>query len=154
MAEADEGRLEVKSLAAAVGLCLVLASAGLAGQAPGPATPEAPRPAPRQAPGPATRKAAPAVPRPARPPRCGDDARTQARKLLALHMDNDPRLEVAKDAKALPSVRNPADATQRLEVVEVWGSVAKGQYRMRFLYIAGYSPCTLVGQEILEYGSF
>lgn len=136
MAQAHEGRLEVRRLAGAAALGLLLATAGLAAQA---AKPKAPARAPAPAP---------------RPARCADDARVQARKLLALHTDNDPRLELAKDATARPSVRNPADATQRLEVVEVWGFVAKGQYRMRFLYIGGYTPCTLVGQEILEYGRF
>jgi len=39
-------------------------------------------------------------------------------------------------------------------VLEVWGHIYKGQYRMRLIYARSPKDCVLVGQEILEYASF
>lgn len=83
--------------------------------------------------------------------RCAGAAIEQAHKLLAFHFGPDDRIEIAPSVKALPSVRNPANMTQRLDVLEVWGYIYKGQYRMRFLYAQLLSECLLMGQEILEY---
>jgi len=38
-------------------------------------------------------------------------------------------------------------------VLEVWGSIYKGNYRMRLIYHVAGKDCTLMGQEILEYAS-
>jgi hypothetical protein len=35
----------------------------------------------------------------------------------------------------------------------VWGSIYKGDYRMRLIYYVSGNDCTLMGQEILEYAS-
>lgn len=87
------------------------------------------------------------------PHRCASAATEQARKLLAFHFGPDDRIEIAPSVKTLPSIRNPADRTQRLDVLEVWGYIYKGQYRMRFLYGQQPTECLLMGQEILEYSS-
>jgi hypothetical protein len=87
----------------------------------------------------------------ASPPPCSSDAIAQARKLLVFHFgENDPRIEIDASVKELPSIRNPADAKQRFEVLEVWGCIFKGQYRMRLIYYVSGSGCLLMGQEILE----
>jgi hypothetical protein len=36
-------------------------------------------------------------------------------------------------------------------VLEVWGYIYKGRYRMRFIYFHFGKSCILMGQEILEY---
>jgi len=88
-------------------------------------------------------------------PACAAQAITQAEKLLAFHFGDDDRISIDPTAKALPSMSNPADASQRLSVVEVWGHIYKGRYRMRFLYAgSGTTACTLMGQEILEQAKF
>ena len=84
---------------------------------------------------------------------CAAQAVTQAGKLLAFHSDNDDRAEVAGPAKPLPSIVNPANSKQRFDVLEVWGYIYKGQYRMRFEYYRSGGSCVLMGQEILEYAS-
>lgn len=83
---------------------------------------------------------------------CAADARTQAPKLLAFHFGPDERIAVDTSVKVLSPIRNPANKSQRLEVLEIWGAIYKGRYRMRFLFgrlAAG--ECVLVGQEILEH---
>ncbi|HAP40754.1 MAG TPA: hypothetical protein DCQ94_13495 [Nitrospira sp.] len=85
--------------------------------------------------------------------RCASAATEQARKLLTFHFGPDDRIEIAPSVKTLPSIRNPADRTQRFDVLEVWGYIYKGQYRMRFLYAQQPGECLLMGQEILEYSS-
>ncbi|MCD9033448.1 hypothetical protein LDO32_17175 [Luteimonas sp. Y-2-2-4F] len=85
-------------------------------------------------------------------PACAAEALAQAEKLLAFHVDGDDRAAIEPEAKTLPPLANPAAPGQRLSVVEVWGNVYRGRYRMRFLYAGeGATACTLLGQEILEY---
>ncbi|WP_407352917.1 hypothetical protein [Luteimonas sp. R10] len=85
-------------------------------------------------------------------PDCTEAAIAQAGKLLAFHVDGDDRASVEPEVTALPSTENPAAANQLLAVLEVWGNVYKGRYRMRLLYGGqGETACTLMGQEILEY---
>lgn len=90
----------------------------------------------------------------AQPPshRCAADAVEQAQKLLVFHFGADDRIEVDKAAKTLSPIRNPANRAQRFDVLEVWGHIYKGEYRMRFLY-AQTPDCVLMGQEILEIAS-
>lgn len=97
--------------------------------------------------------AAPAAAAPAAP-QCADAARTQAAKLLAFHSGNDERAEVGDKVERLPSIVNPANPKQRFEVLQVWGSIYKGEYRMRLLYYPMHDgDCVLMGQEILEHAS-
>ncbi|KRA76624.1 hypothetical protein ASD78_03005 [Lysobacter sp. Root667] len=84
---------------------------------------------------------------------CAADALVQAQKLLAFHTDDDERARVSGPAKPLPSIVNPANAKQRFDVLEVWGYVYKGQYRMRLEYYRLGNDCVLMGQEILEHAS-
>jgi hypothetical protein len=85
-------------------------------------------------------------------PRCGEEARNDAIKLLKFHVNNDERAELDQGVKQLPSLTNPANKKQKLDVLEVWGYVYKGQYRMRMIYyFLDNKECVLMGQEVLEY---
>jgi hypothetical protein len=88
------------------------------------------------------------------PHHCSGAAIEQAPKLLAFHFGPDSRIEIDKTAKVLAPIRNPANRAQRLDVLEVWGHIYKGQYRMRFIYARSPKDCVLVGQEVLEYAAF
>jgi len=87
----------------------------------------------------------------AKSPDCAAPAIAQARKLLSFHSDGDDRIEIDKAVKELPSLKNPADAQQRFQVLEVWGYIYKARYRMRLIYAPMGGSCTLMGQEVLEY---
>jgi hypothetical protein len=84
---------------------------------------------------------------------CASAASEQAQKLLAFHFGPDGRIEIDKSVKVLAPIRNPANRAQRLDVLEVWGHIYKGQYRMRFIYARSPKECVLIGQEVLEYAS-
>ncbi len=83
--------------------------------------------------------------------RCADEAKTQAKKLLGFHYGTDERIEIENTIKILPSIRNPANNKQFFDVLEVWGYVYKGQYRIHLIYAQIKDECVLIGQEILEY---
>ncbi len=85
------------------------------------------------------------------PHRCAGAATEQAAKLLAFHFGPDDRIEVDKSVKELTPLRNPANRKQLFDVLQVWGHIYKGQYRMRFIYARLPGECLLMGQEILEY---
>ncbi|MFC6840768.1 hypothetical protein [Xanthomonas theicola] len=54
----------------------------------------------------------------------------------------------------MPSIASPANPEQRLDGLQVWGCLCKGEYRMRLLhYPMGGGDRVLVGQEILEHAS-
>ena len=84
---------------------------------------------------------------------CSSAATQQAKKLLAFHFGQDDRIEIDKNVKRLAPIRNPANKEQLFDVLEVWGYIYKGQYRMRFIYARLPDKCVLLGQEILEYAS-
>lgn len=84
---------------------------------------------------------------------CVGAATEQAKKLLEFHFGPDRRSEIAKSVKVRPAIRNPANKKQLFDVLEVWGYIYKGQYRMRFIYARLPSECVLMGQEILEYAN-
>ena len=65
----------------------------------------------------------------------------------------DSRIDIERNVKQLAALRNPANRRQLLDVLEVWGSVYKAQYRMRFIYARLPGDCVLMGQEILESSS-
>ena len=85
------------------------------------------------------------------PHRCAGAAIEQAAKLLAFHYGPDDRIEVDRSAKELTPLRNAANRKQQFDVLQVWGHIYKGQYRMRFIYARLPGECLLMGQEILEY---
>lgn len=84
---------------------------------------------------------------------CASAATEQAQKLLAFHFGPDSRMEIDKSVKELTPIRNPANKKQLFDVLEVWGYIYKGQYRMRLIYARLPGECVLMGQEILEYAS-
>ena len=88
------------------------------------------------------------------PHRCASAATEQAPKLLAFHFGPDRRIEIDKTVRVLAPLRNPANRAQHLDVLEMWGHIYKGRYRMRFIYAPSPKACVLVGQEVLEYGRF
>lgn len=85
--------------------------------------------------------------------RCSTAAIAQAPRLLAFHFGSDSRIEIDKSVKVLAPIRNPADSAQRFDVLEVWGHIYKGNYRMRFIYARVPGECLLMGQEVLEFAS-
>lgn len=84
---------------------------------------------------------------------CSGAATEQAKKLLAFHVGSDNLIEIDKAVKELAPIHNPANKKQLFDVLEAWGYLYKGQYRMRFIYARQTGECVLMGQEILEYAS-
>ena len=82
---------------------------------------------------------------------CFSAATEQARKLLVFHCGSDYRIEIDKSVKKLAPIPNPSNKKQLFDVLEVWGYIYKGQYRMRFIYARLPGECILIGQEIMEY---
>ena len=85
---------------------------------------------------------------------CKNNALIQAEKLLTFHFgDEDDRMAL-DTVTLLPSITNPANNEQRFDVLEIWGYIYKGQYRMRLIYYPMEDGhCVLMGQELLEYAS-
>ncbi|MGR4051076.1 hypothetical protein [Kosakonia cowanii] len=81
---------------------------------------------------------------------CKAQAITESKKLLAFYRDNDDRAEVDKDVTALAKMQNPENKSQYYDVLQTWGYIYKGKYRMRFIFL---NDCTLMGEEILEYAN-
>src|SRR5262245_48900067 len=83
---------------------------------------------------------------------CASGAVDRAKQLLTFHAGADDRMTSDKVVKQLPSMRNPENPNQRFEVLEVWGYIYKGKYRMRFIYYnSPATRCLLMGEEILEF---
>ena len=85
--------------------------------------------------------------------RCAPAAREHAQKLLAFHVGGDDRIEIDMSVRTLLPMRNPANRLQRFDVLEVWGRIYKGQYRLRLIYARIPKECVLMGQEVLELAS-
>lgn len=83
--------------------------------------------------------------------RCAAAALKQAHKLLTLHAGPDERIAIDPGVKVLSSLRNPANKAQAFDVLEVWGAIYKGRYRMRLIYAQLPGDCLSMGQEILEF---
>jgi len=89
------------------------------------------------------------------PHRCAADAIKHARPLLQLHFTGavggqGERVSIDPKVKVLPPLKALRGKGQ-FDVLEVWGYIYKGQYRMRFIYARIPGECVLMGQEILEY---
>ena len=83
---------------------------------------------------------------------CATDAIARAKPLLTLHFGEGKPVEnlsVEDTAKPMPPLKSPGGKTM-LDVLEVWGHVYKGSYRMRFLYLRVKETCALIGQEVIE----
>ena len=84
---------------------------------------------------------------------CANDATERAKKLLTLHFGVDDRIAIEPAVTLLKPLRNPINKKQWFDVLEVWGNIYKGRYRMHFIYAREPSECVLMGQEILEYAN-
>jgi hypothetical protein len=83
---------------------------------------------------------------------CAARATDRAKQLLSFHAGPDDRMTIDKTVKHLPSIRNPENPAQSFDVLEIWGYIYKGRYRMRFIYFNSHvTSCLLMGEEILEY---
>jgi hypothetical protein len=80
---------------------------------------------------------------------CSADAILQAKKLLDFHFGLDDRTAIDEHVTVLKPIKNPA-GKGKFDVLEVYGHIYKGTYRMRFIYGQLADQCVLVGQEILE----
>jgi hypothetical protein len=82
---------------------------------------------------------------------CTSDAVYRARLLLSFHVGGDDRIEIDETVTVGAPMPNPANAKQVFDVLEVWGGIYKGEYRMRFIYARMPGECLLMGQDILEF---
>jgi len=80
---------------------------------------------------------------------CSAEAINQAQKLLDFHFGPDNRIEIDKHVAVLKPIKNPA-GKGKFDVLEIYGHIYKGTYRMRFIYAQIDNQCLLIGQEILE----
>ena len=82
---------------------------------------------------------------------CAGEAVKQAEKLLKFHSNNDDRARVDPDSvKSVGTVKSLV-GDRRFDVLEVWGSIYKGEYRMHLIYAPIGKDCVLMGQEIFEH---
>ena len=84
---------------------------------------------------------------------CATEAVEQAEKLLTFHFGPDGRIEIDKSVSVVAPIRNPANRAQFFDVLEVWGHIYKGEYRMHLIYAQIPGECVLMGQEVLEFAS-
>lgn len=83
--------------------------------------------------------------------RCAEVAIHQAKSLLEFHIGRpDERIEIDKTVEVLAPIRTPGNKKQMFDVLEVWGTIYKADYRMRLIYAQMKRECVLMGQEILE----
>lgn len=87
------------------------------------------------------------------PHACAAEALTQARALLVFHSGDASRVEIDDRIRVLAPRRNPVNARQRFDVLEVSGHVYRADYRIRLLYARLLGPCILMGQEVIELSS-
>lgn len=80
---------------------------------------------------------------------CSKEALIQAKKLLDYHFGLDDRTEINEHVAVLKPIKNPA-GKGKFDVLEIYGHIYKGTYRMRFIYAQTDNQCLLIGQEILE----
>ncbi|MGZ5008235.1 MAG: hypothetical protein ACXWFI_11410 [Methylobacter sp.] len=80
---------------------------------------------------------------------CTAEAIAQAKKLLDFHFGPDNRTEIDKNVILLKPIKNPA-GKGKFDVLEIYGHIYKGTYRMHLIYAQTDNQCLLVGQEILE----
>lgn len=85
---------------------------------------------------------------------CSSDAVARAKELLVFYRHPDEtgfagQWSVDEKANKIGTVR-AIYGKRRYDVLEVWGNVYKGRYRMRFIYALVGGKCELMGEEILE----
>ncbi len=84
--------------------------------------------------------------------RCAAHALKQAEKLLEFHFGADDRISIDQTAQPVRPIKNPA-GKGKYDVLQVWGYIYKGKYRVHFIYGYAGGKCILMGQEILEYAN-
>ena len=90
----------------------------------------------------------------AQPHPCAADAAAQARKLLDFYVPpvggvSANRPTVDENIRKVGKVA-AITGKRRYDVLEVWGGVYKGRYRMRFDYLVAGGECVLMGEHIVE----
>jgi hypothetical protein len=86
---------------------------------------------------------------------CNKNAVARAKALLRFHFGfDDIRIEVSPKATVLKPIENYANPKQMFDVLEVRGTINKGNYRMRLAYlqpkdVVPGDKCVLMGQEIM-----
>lgn len=86
--------------------------------------------------------------------RCAADAIKHAGELLTLHFNDGvegpiENMGIDDDVTTLAPLK-ALKGNGKFDVLEVWGYIYKGEYRMRFIYAQIEDECVLMGQEILE----
>lgn len=84
---------------------------------------------------------------------CAERGIYQAKSLLEFHFGPDDRIEIDDNVIVLPPIKNPSNKKQKFDVLEYWGRIYKGSYRIRLIYAQTGGTCILMGQEILENAS-
>lgn len=89
---------------------------------------------------------------------CSSDAIARAKELLVFYRHPDEggfagQWSVDDNATKIGTVR-AIHGKGRYDVLQVWGYVYKGSYRMRFSYALLSGKCVLMGEEILEDAAF
>lgn len=84
---------------------------------------------------------------------CKNEALKDSKKLLSFYRDNDDRMDIDDNVTPLAKIKNPANAKQHFDVLETWGYIYKGRYRMHLIYYTSPvdSDCVLIGEEIFGY---
>ncbi|MBT0718090.1 hypothetical protein HGT71_07380 [Rosenbergiella epipactidis] len=82
--------------------------------------------------------------------KCKKNAIIDAKKFLIFYKENDDRIVIDNNVKSLPKINNPENRNQIFDVLETWGYIYKGKYRIRLTYSSSLN-CTLMGEDILEY---
>jgi hypothetical protein len=83
---------------------------------------------------------------------CAKEARGKAEALLKYHFGEGwqkLRIGIDDDVTGVGSVK-ALKGRGRFDVLQVWGHVYKGDYRIRLIYASINRECVLMGQEILE----
>ena len=83
---------------------------------------------------------------------CASQSLDQAKKLLEFHSGPDDRISIDEKVKVVSPIKNPV-GRDKYDVLQVWGYIYKGKYRMHFIYGYAGGECILMGQEILEYAN-
>jgi hypothetical protein len=85
---------------------------------------------------------------------CSSDAIARAKELLVFYRHPDEtgfsgQWSVDETARKVGTVA-AITGKRRYDVLQVWGNVYKGRYRMRLIYAIIGGECVLMGEEIFE----
>ncbi|MGE3261023.1 MAG: hypothetical protein AB7K68_04510 [Bacteriovoracia bacterium] len=83
------------------------------------------------------------------PHHCAEDAKVVAMEALKLHTQADERATLDDKVTTMTPIR-ALKGKGKLDVLEVWGSVYRADYRIRVLYAQIKDSCASLGFEIIE----